>query len=723
MVPTREIFWNIPYGEILYLIAAIVVGIFIYAIYRRYKFWRLGKPDNRFSHLGKRIWAFIVTAIVDGLLHRKFFGVAPSLDYRWLSLKDFLPDVALGRGYKRPSLKDFVPREFYPKEFYPGIAHLLIFIGAMVLILGAFLDFISHYFFHFMHGGFYLGYSVVVDTFGILLLVGIVLAIIRRYIQRPDRLDNKGEDLIALLLIGLVVVTGFFVEGFRIAATELKTTPAWALWSPGGFILAQAFSGLSQSALLTWHRVWWWSHMVIGFGAIAYVSLYWNRLWHIIVSPLNVFFRSLEPRGALVPIDLETAETFGASKIEDFTWKHLLDLDSCTRCGRCQDNCPAYLSGKPLSPKKVIQDLKSSLLERAPILLKSKGNVKKNNPGAETRTMIGEVILEDEIWDCTTCYACQEVCPVWIEPMAKIVEMRRNLVLEQASMPETGEGALRSIEARGHPWRGTTLTRTDWAEGLDIKTLAEDSNIDILFWVGCTEALEERSTRVAQAIAKILKLAGINFGILGAEETCCGDPARRLGNEYLFQMQTLKNTELLKNYNVKKIVTACPHCYNTLRHEYPQFGGDFEVIHHTEFISNLLEEGKLRVIKGNSGAITYHDSCYLGRYNDIYESPRQILNNMPDVTVVEMKRNRERSFCCGGGGGRMWLEERVGKRISEMRIEQVIEAKAQIIATACPYCLQMFDDAIKAKAVEESLKVMDVAELVAESAVYRPYSK
>jgi len=262
MVPTREIFWNIQYGEILYLIGTIVIGIFIYVIYRRYKFWRLGRPANRFNHLGERIWAFIVTAIVDGLLHRKFFGVAPSLNYRRPSLRDFLPDVVFGRIYRLPSVKDFVPREFYPKEFYPGIAHYLIFGGCGVLLLGAFLDFISHYFFHFMYGGFYLGYSVVVDVFGILVLVGVILVIIRRYIQKPDRLDNTTEDLIALILLCVVVVTGFIVEGLRIAATELKTTPAWALWSPGGFILAQAFSGLGQGALLTWHRIMWWSHML-----------------------------------------------------------------------------------------------------------------------------------------------------------------------------------------------------------------------------------------------------------------------------------------------------------------------------------------------------------------------------------------------------------------------------------------------------------------------------
>ncbi len=700
MVPSREIFGNIQFGEILYVLAAIVIGIFIYAIYRRYKLWRLGGPDNRFSHLGKRIWAFIVTGIVDGIVHRKFFGVADNLGHRSFSIKDFLP-----------------------KELYPGIAHFLIFVGCVVLILGAFVDFISHYFFHFMHGGFYLGVSLVVDVFGILVLIGAVLAIIRRYVKKPDRLDNKSDDLIVLILIMLVVVTGFIVEGIRIAATELPANPGWAPWSPGGYVIALAFSGLSQSALLVWHQVWWWLHMVIALGAIAYASLYFSRLWHILIDPLNVFLRNLGPRGALVPIDIEAAETFGASKIEDFTWKHLMDLDACTRCGRCQDSCPAYLSGKPLSPKKVIQDLKGHLLERAPILLKSKSNGGKDNPGTDAKAMIGEVIVEDEIWNCTTCFACQEVCPVWIEPMTKIIEMRRNLVLEQASIPETGEGALRSIEARGHPWRGTTLSRTDWTDGLDIKTLAEDSDIDILFWVGCTEALEERSLKIAQAVVKVLKLAGINFGILGAEETCCGDPARRLGNEYLFQLQAQGNIELFKNYGIKKVVTACPHCYNTLKYEYPQFGSESEVIHHSEFIARLLEEGKLRIMKGSSGVVTYHDSCYLGRYNDIYEPPRQILNNMPDITVVEMERNRERGFCCGAGGGHLWMEEqKTGERINEMRTEQAMAVKAQLIATACPYCLQMFEDGIKSKEAEESLKVVDIAELVAESAVYRPYS-
>jgi Fe-S oxidoreductase/nitrate reductase gamma subunit len=723
--PSREILWNIQLGEIIYGIAVIVVGIMIFAAYRRYKLWHLGKPDPRLKgSLIKRWQIFIKTALIDGIIHRKFVGVADNLGHRALRLGDLKP-----------------------QELYPGLAHFLIAIGCSLLLLGTALDVISHYVYDFIRGNFYFAHSLFSDIGGIMALIGVIMAAIRRYGQRPERLDNKTGDLMALLAIVLIIITGFIVEGLRIAGNEIIENPSWSPWSPGGYVLASAFRNFSHDSLLIAHRTMWWIHSLITFGFLVYIALYFNRLWHIVISPLNVLWRDLGPRGAMVPIEIEKAESFGVSRIEGFTWKNLLDLDACTRCGRCADNCPANLSGKPLSPKKVIQDLKGHWLEQAPILLASRAGKGKlqdmENPTAdipsitgetsssgtlsapeeapevtETPPMIGGIISTDAIWNCTTCFACQEVCPVWIEPMLKVTEMRRNLVLEQASIPETAEGALRSIEDRGHPWRGTMLERTNWYEGLNIKTLAEDNNVEILYWVGCTEALEDRSLKVAQATARLLQQAGVKFGVLGSEESCCGDPARRLGNEYLYQMQAQKNIEVLKTYGVKKIVTGCAHCFNTLKNEYPQFGGQYEVVHHTEFLLNLVKEGKLKLNTGRHDQVTYHDACYLGRYNNIFEAPRQLLSSVPGLKVAEMKRSRERNFCCGAGGGHLWLEEqKTGERINVMRTDQAMATGARTIATACPYCLQMFQDGIKTLAAEETVKVMDVAEILAEAAL------
>ena len=716
MVPSREIFGNIQLGPIIYIIAVLVVALMVYAVYRRVKIWRLGKPDSRLSGNRFARWkVFINTAIIDGLFHRKFVAMAENLGHRPLRLKDLIP-----------------------QELYPGVSHFLIFIGCLFLLISTIMDIVSHYIYDFIVGNVYFGHLLFSNVGGLMALVGVVMVFFRRYAQRPERLDNKTEDLMALLAISVIVITGFVVQGFRIAATELPFHPTWSYWAPIGHLLALLFSGIDRDTLLLIHRSMWWIHSLIVFGFLIYIALYFNRLWHIILSPLNVFWKNLGPRGAMVPIDMEKATSFGVSKVEDFSWKNLLDLDACTRCGRCVDVCPAALSGKPLSPKKVIQDLKGNLLDKSPALLAAKAKatkgIQEQSPvqpdsgiqspdglsSVETRPMIGGVIETEAIWNCTTCYACQEVCPVAIEPMYKIGEMRRNLVMEQALIPETAEGALRSIEKRGHPWRGTLLTRMSWAEGLDIPTLADNADVDVLYWVGCTEALEDRSLKVAQATAKLMKMAGVKFGILGNEESCCGDPARRLGNEYLYQTQALKNIDVIKNYHIKKIVTGCPHCFNTLKIEYPQFGGNFEVVHHTDFLLQLFKEGKLKIIKGPQGTVTYHDPCYLGRYNNIYEAPRELLSYVPDISLVEMARNRERNFCCGAGGGHLWLEEqKAGERINVMRTDQAMAAKADIVATACPYCLQMLQDGIKTKGSEETMKVMDISEILAASAVYK----
>ena len=549
------------------------------------------------------------------------------------------------------------------------------------------------------------------------MLIGAIMAVVRRYGMKPSRLNTIFDDGVIITLVFVVVITGYFIEGFRmliatpegLSAPEFYSHPEWARWSFGGYLVASWFSGLSESARMMGYIVLYWLHTIIAFGAIYYVCLSFSKLTHVIVSPVNVFFKTLKPNGALTPINLEEAEYFGVGKIENFTWKQILDLDACTNCGRCQDRCPAALSGKPLSPRKIVQDLKAHWLERGEVLLK-----KGEHPESE-KALVGDIILEDELWACTTCRACQDVCPVFVEHIDKIIDMRRNMVLEQAKMPETAETILKCIETRGHTCRGTTATRTEWIEGLDIKLMSDDSNVDVLFWVGCAPSLEARNMKVAVATAKILKAAGVNFAILGEQESCCGEPARRMGNEYQFQMQAMQNIETMKSYNVKKIVTICPHCFNTLKNEYPQFDGNFEVIHHTQFIAELMAQGKLRGLSMQDHKLTFHDSCYLGRHNDIYKEPRNILNKLNKTGIKEMERSYNNGFCCGGGGGRFWMEERIGKRISEMRIEQVMETKADMVASACPYCLQMFEDAIKAKGVEETLFARDISEIIVES--------
>ena len=702
MEASREIFWNIPLiVQVCLYLSAVAAVLFIgYSVYKRYQMWMLGKPDNRFDKPVNRIWEFIKLGILDGIFHRRFF-----------------------------------------RDAYPGIMHFLIFVGCCLLFVGAGLDFLNHYVFEpfhaaFIHGPVYIYLGGLWNIAGIMVLVGLLLAFVRRYIQRPKRLNTIFDDGVALFLILIVVITGFFLQAFRmIGATpealgltqpEYYVHPEWGQARFVGFWIAGMFAGLPEATRLLWYQVMWYGHVIITVGAVFYVIVSWDKLVHILVSPANVLFKTSRPKGALSLVDLENAETYGIGKIEDFTWKQLFDLDACTNCGRCQDRCPAYLTDKPLSPRLLVQDLKTHWLDRAPALLAAKkarakaggtGEAAADTPeaAASEKAMVGEIISEDVIWACTTCRACQDICPVFIEHIDKVIDMRRHLVLDLAQVPETALAILQCLEARGHSCKGTTLTRTDWTAGLDIKQLSEDSNVEYVFFAGCAASLEERSTKIAIATARLLKKAGVSFGILGAQEMCCGEPARRMGNEYLYQTLAANNVEQFKGYNIKKIITMCPHCFNTLKNEYPQFGGNFEIIHHSTMISQLISEGKLKPSVMKESKITYHDSCYLGRHNDIYNPQRHVLQAINKLPLLEMERSHSNGFCCGAGGGRFWMEERIGKRISEVRIEQVMETGAEIVASACPYCVQMFTDAIKAKGVEETLIAKDIAELVAEA--------
>jgi len=675
---SREIFWNIEFGEIVYLLGLVVVAIICYALYRRFRLWGLGAKDDRLSNLGGRVRIFLVT-MADGLWHRRIVA-----------------------------------------DRYAGAMHALLFGGFGLLLMGPFLDFLNEHVYRFMEGNVYLGVSLLLDVGGLLVLAGVALAAYRRYVMRPSKLDNLLDDAISLALLSLIIVTGFAVEGSRIAATELHTHPGWAPWSPVGFVFAQAFSRLGDGVNLRLHQGLWWSHMFISFGAMAYVFLSFSRLAHIVASPVNMFLRPLDGKGVLKPIEItETLETFGAAKIQDLTWKDLLDLDACTRCGRCQEVCPAYLTGKPLSPKKLIQELKADLVDQAPVLLRGKRDG-QSAPEADCPVLADRVVTEDELWACTTCAACEEVCPVRVEPIGKIIAMRRNLVLEQGRISGSVMSSLRSVQDRGHPWKGAAASRTDWLSGLDVKTISSNGGGNgLLFWVGCTAAVQERGMNIPVAMAKILAAAGVHIDLLGHEESCCGHFARRLGDEYLFQCQAKQNIETLQRYKVKRIVTACPHCYHTLKFEYPQFGADFEVVHHTELILQLISEGRLEFSGELNKVVAYQDPCYLGRYHDIYEAPRKILAAIPGVKVVEMSPCRSHSLCCGAGGGRMWMEEEPDQRVNRLRVKDAVATQADIVVTACPFCLQMFEDAAGALELEKPLEVVDLVELL-ERAVKLP---
>src|SRR5438132_210633 len=476
--------------------------------------------------------------------------------------------------------------------------------------------------------------------------------------------------------------------------------------------IVQAFGeGLSPGFSLGWiGGNTWLAFAQDIFGVLVYIPS--SKHLHIIVAIPNIFFRKLGPRAgaALAPIDLEHADHYGMSKVTQQSWKNLLDLYACTECGRCQEQCPAFLTGKPLNPKMIIVDSRENLYRT----VRDAASEQRRAPEAAQK-LIGEAIKEDEIWSCVACGACQEECPVLIEHVPKIIDMRRSLVLEEGRFPKEAQAALRSIETQGNPYGLPRAQRADWAQGLGVKTLAEKPDAEYLYFVGCAASYDDANRAVARAFTGLLQTAGVDFAILGSAETCNGDPARRIGNEYLYQQQAQQNIEAMNERKVRKVIATCPHCFNTIKNEFPQFGGAYEVVHHTQLLAELVAQGRLKPTRPVAGKFTYHDSCYLGRWNDIYDAPRAVVESIPGAELVEIERHHKRGFCCGAGGGRMWMEEKIGKRINHARVEQTLRTEAPRVATACPFCLTMFRDGIAAKSAGDQLQVQDLAQFLAES--------
>ncbi len=591
-----------------------------------------------------------------------------------------------------------------------GLAHFLIFWGFIIITVGTFERLIAG-----LLGRLRLPvlgtarwFIVSNDLLAVIVIASLLYAAYRRLRVRPWFLTTLPDALVIIVMIGGHLSAFLLAEAFAAAATG----PQGEEWSLAGLVLAGPLSAFGATGTRVGFVAFWWLDVVLILGLLAFMPH--SKHFHVVTSPFNVYFKSTRPKGELRKIEnIEEAEHFGASQVQQFTWKDLLDAYTCTECGRCTSACPGNLSGKPLDPKKIVVDMRLSLYAHGELPMLARGRNRKEV--TKETPLLGGLIHDDELWSCTTCMACIEACPVAIEHVPKIVDMRRALVLEESRFPTELTPAFNSLERHNNPFGFPASKRADWAKGLEITVFGEaEQPPDVLYWVGCYGSFDERNQKVARALATVLKSAGVNFGILGVEESCTGDPARRTGNEYLYQMLAEANVELMKSYGVKKIVTACPHCMNTLKNEYPQFGGDFEVVHHSQFISGLLKAGQLKLADGvDKRAITFHDPCYLGRYNDVYDQPREVLEGLGDVELREMRRSRNKSLCCGGGGGRTFMEERIGKKMSHNRLADVLDTGAGTLAAGCPYCITMFEDGIRTSGNEEQVQVQDLAELVA----------
>lgn len=605
-----------------------------------------------------------------------------------------------------------------------GILHLCIFWGFVILLFVVVESMIEGFFpdfsFSFL-GPFYSVLTFLQDFFGALVLVTVVFSLIRRYVGTPQRLrvDSKSrlDATFILTMIALVMITMFGMSVEKILLGQSHG------YRPVSEYLAGFFSGGSQAV----YDFYFWAHILIVFAFLNYLP--YSKHFHVLSSVVNTFLSNygIPYKGVVLkPINFEdeSITQYGARDFTDLTWKNVLDGYTCTECGRCTSVCPANITGKILNPKHIVTKIRKRTMDAGPAM-----SQKKEDSPVLTKSLVSDYITPQELWACTTCMACVQECPVMIDHVTPIVDMRRNLVMMESEFPQEMNTVFRNLENNESPWAFSSEQRNDWIDELKeemekegekgglnkVSNLGTAEELDVVFWSGCAGAFDKRYRNVTKSFAKLLNKAGVKYGVLGSEEKCTGDPARRLGNEFLAQSLIQQNAEMLKRYNVKKVVTACPHCMNTLKNEYSAFGIELEVTHHTEFINKLIEEKKLTPSKRFDGKVTFHDSCYLGRYNDIYASPRNSLKSVPGMDMVEMPRSGDRGLCCGAGGGRMFMEETEGKRVNIERTEEALATGAGTIASACPFCMTMLTDGIKEKERTEQVKVKDVAEIVLES--------
>ena len=678
------------------------LAVFGRTMYRRTAVLLKGAPDDRFDNVGERIQNVLLYAFAQ----KKFIQQEPrpgtSLSEQtagWMHFFIFWGFTILAIQVVHMFARGFV-EDFYLFPFTPGL------LGGPYLLMKDFME--------------------------VIVLGCVVYALYRWGVEHPKRLygykpaedrlagQSHWEAYLILCFIGSIMISGKLYDGGRMVfEADNAHVQAEMYWQPFSYMVGVALGGIGGAGLAELASdAGWWIHNAIILVFLNLLPL--SKHFHILTFLPNVFFAKTKPKGQLSKQDLENATSFGTSHINQFTWKQVLDMYSCTECGRCSSHCPATMSGKELAPRQLMLNLRDYLYENEDTVLAAKqnGDASAEEPMLVGENIVGDRLIKDEVlWACTTCRACEEACPIMIEYVDKIVDMRRHLVQEEARFPAELTRTFKSMETTGNPWGIDASDREAWAKGLDIPLMADTPDAEYLYYVGCAGAFDDRNKRTTQAVAKILKAAGVNFAILGKEELCNGETARRIGNEYLFQSMAEMCNEVIQGYNVKKILTNCPHCFNTLKNEFPQFGGDYDVVHATEFVRSLIADGKVE-LNGNGAAtskrITYHDSCYLGRYNEVFDAPRDILKSVPGLELTEMERSRKFGMCCGAGGGRMWMEEDADKRVNFQRVDQALETKPDAVAVACPFCMTMIDDGLKSKNLEGKVDAVDVMEIVAD---------